>query len=74
MSGLWSEICPSGLNAIIDTMTVQRPIYAASSSVLPMIDGGITSGIRYLGGRIVVRMYDVVGFELPLDFRAANRN
>jgi hypothetical protein len=36
-----------------------------------MIEGGIIWGIRYSEGRTVVRIYEVVGFEVPFVFWAA---
>jgi hypothetical protein len=41
---------------MIETITEHKPMYAASSSGLPMIEGGMISGMRYSLGRIVVSM------------------
>ena len=57
--------------AMIDTMTVQRPTYVASSATLPIIEGGMISALRYSVGRIVVRKYDEDVFAPPFVLCAA---
>jgi hypothetical protein len=52
---LWSGTAPPGLREMRVTIIVHNPIYTASFSALPTIDGGIISGVLYSGGRIEVR-------------------